>query len=569
MAGLKKPSRKKDSSSPSLALIIFLVIFVLLSIGLGVWGYYGYAGQEKLAADAKTAKTKETVQKEEKDYEQMVALEGMQAIGLQLTPDQLTTLTGLRDALQGGKFDKMGTVEMVKKYVAENKAKLGFDAQKYTKTYKDEFDRLEKTLVEKEATIVAKDQEIQKANAQFKLLQDGQDKHHASIVKDIAKGSDEALKASRDGAARFADLQTLIKKISDERDQAKRDIDSTKASLERIIRERNEQIAKLSTQKMEVVSATRNANDVHALLLDVSRGKPLWDRPLGKIVRSDMGQRQVIINLGSASGVQPEATFCIFGAGPYGGAEKHLKGTIEVTRILDANTAQARITSLYDADGLEILLNDTGLSRIRRESESALREGDLLFNMFWGSSVAIAGPVSLTTGYTDSPAEQMRRLSDFAYFLERQGMPVDAYLDLTDGTIKGAIGPQTRYLIITPELRTDGKDAQAERAKALNEALQAMKKDAIEKGMFIISVDNFLNIVGYRIPRSATTSEYAGFRPSQPKAGLALPLRLQPVRPREEPEIAPEPGANPANPEDKKGPAMDKEKEEKKKDEEK
>ena len=45
MAGLKTPSKKKrDSSKPSTVLIVFLVFFVLVSIGLGVWGYYGYAG---------------------------------------------------------------------------------------------------------------------------------------------------------------------------------------------------------------------------------------------------------------------------------------------------------------------------------------------------------------------------------------------------------------------------------------------------------------------------------------------------------------------------------------------
>ena len=45
MAGLKTlPKKKRDSSKPSPVLVIFLVFFILLSIGLGIWGYYGYAG---------------------------------------------------------------------------------------------------------------------------------------------------------------------------------------------------------------------------------------------------------------------------------------------------------------------------------------------------------------------------------------------------------------------------------------------------------------------------------------------------------------------------------------------
>ena len=35
-----------------------------------------------------------------------------------------------------------------------------------------------------------------------------------------------------------------------------------------------------------------------------------------------------------------------------------MKGTIEIIRVLDANSSLARITSLYDPDGYEIPLND-------------------------------------------------------------------------------------------------------------------------------------------------------------------------------------------------------------------
>jgi hypothetical protein len=264
-----------------------------------------------------------------------------------------------------------------------------------------------------------------------------------------------------------------------------------------------------------------------------------------------MGQRQVVINLGSASGVQPETTFTIFGAGPYGGAEKHLKGTVEVSRVIDANTALARITSLYDAEGHEIVLNDQGTQRIQRESESALREGDLLFNMFWGQPVALAGPVNLGGQVNNSPAEQMRRLQEFAYYLDRLGMPVDAYLDLADGTIKGKIGWNTRYLILGPDLAADGPGDQGERAKALKEVVEAMKKEAAEKGLFMISLENFLNVAGYRAPRSAAAGrELAGFRPKATRAGSVMPHLFGPGRPAAPPPeigapVAPEPAANP------------------------
>src|SRR5258708_398758 len=61
MAGLKSPTKKRDAARPTV-LIVFLIFFVLVSIGLGVWGYYGYAGQEKLETAAKSANNEKKTQ---------------------------------------------------------------------------------------------------------------------------------------------------------------------------------------------------------------------------------------------------------------------------------------------------------------------------------------------------------------------------------------------------------------------------------------------------------------------------------------------------------------------------
>ena len=64
MAAIKKTTKKKDAGKPGTVLIIFLVFFILLSIGLGVFAYYGYEGQNKLREDAKNAKIGETAASE-------------------------------------------------------------------------------------------------------------------------------------------------------------------------------------------------------------------------------------------------------------------------------------------------------------------------------------------------------------------------------------------------------------------------------------------------------------------------------------------------------------------------
>ena len=109
-----------------------------------------------------------------------------------------------------------------------------------------------------------------------------------------------------------------------------------------------------------------------------------------------------------------------------GQADKFLKGTIEIIRVIDANTSLCRLTSLYDARGDEIALNDPTRGRAAREVEAAIREGDLIFNMFWNARVAVAGIVNFTGFTLDAPSEQMRQLSAFGDVLQRQGIALAA-----------------------------------------------------------------------------------------------------------------------------------------------
>src|SRR5205823_5769517 len=180
----------------------------------------------------------------------------------------------------------------------------------------------------------------------------------------------------------------------------------------------------------------------HALLLDISKGKPLWDRARAKILRVDERERRVTIDKGSADGVKPGLTFSVFGEGWEGRAEGPLKGTIEVLRVSE-RTATAKITSLYDAQGNEISLNDPSPSKILRGAGNPLKEGDLLFNLVWGSHVAVAGVVDWSGRGAEAPAAQQDELQEFLRVVQGQGVVVDAYVDLRDGQVKGTLTGKT------------------------------------------------------------------------------------------------------------------------------
>jgi hypothetical protein len=223
--------------------------------------------------------------------------------------------------------------------------------------------------------------------------------------------------------------------------------------------------------------------------------------------------------------------------------------------VLDAHSSLARITSIYDAEGREIVLGDAARSQPGREADNALKEGDLLFNTFWGAHVALAGNIRFGGQASDSPTEQMRSMAGFVHFLNQQGISVDAYLDLADGQINGAITNRTRYLIRGDDLvdpnrqptirkKTAGKedegdekkeepaknDGVPDRLKAINDAAAKMRQEAADKGLFIISEENFLNVIGYRQPRSAVYGEATGFRPSAIISGQPAPSpNIQPA----------------------------------------
>ncbi len=569
MAGLKTPSRKKrDATKPNTILVIFLVFFILVSIGLGVWGYYGYAGQEKLEATAKTDKKNLQAEKEVRDYQLFIASEARTAIGgpanpkdAVVDPDDAVFVGAIRkDFVEPNSKYKAGDKSYTKYYEPMLKMIKTFESdlggydettKRYNTTYREVVAKLVDELKQYQAQLTSTQKNLEEANGKFAGQQANQEKYWTNAMSVINKGNKDALKASTDRTKAMEMQFELTKKQNDEIEQIKKDFGEKIDSLERKIKQLNMAAADKAEAGGPVANTTRpvGPDQVHALILDISRGKPLWDAPLGKITSMDVPERKVYINVGSATGLKPQTTFNIFGAAWNGRAEKDLKATIEVISVLGPQSSLARITSLYDIDGHEIVLADPRSGRSSREADNALKEGDLLFNTFFGAHVAIAGNIQFGGQVSDSPAEQMRILASFVQYLNRNGISVDAYLDLNDGQVKGAITNRTRYLIRGDDLidptqvgvvkkKQPAKDADADDAKAadaakadapkadvlpdrlkgINDAAARMRQEAIDRGLFIISTENFLNTIGYRQPRGA--SEVSGFSPSSISAGI-------------------------------------------------
>ncbi len=557
MAGLKK-KKKEPSSSPNIVLVVFLIFFILATITLGALFYYGL--DEKGEARRKQVAAVKDSEQKARDalyYRTLYYNFRAAALGDQLNADdeekvaKEEMIASIEELMKPdfGKFsngpkDKETTLKLVGKLrdrlgVAANNVEYKSSLEEKLKVAEDEAARLRKDHADE----VAKNRRFETISRAYSTKQDA---FQTDIAKQIKNENAAILNAAKAQTDAFKELSKAHAKLKEDLEGKNQDLLKATEDNEKEVKKLTRKINLLDAALKEnagagggALNANRPVGDAFPLVLDLTPGKPLWDAPVGKIVRIDLEHRQVAINLGSAHGVVPELTFNLFGAGPTGRAEKQMKGTIEVIKVLDATTSLCRITSLYDADAREIPLNVGLQARVLRESEAPIREGDLLFNLFWGTRVAIAGYVSMTGEPSDNPAEQMRQMEDFMYLLKRNGMQVDAYVDLRDGQMRGNITPKTRYLIRGDDLKVAAEkpaaedkekdkdkepkanEAQpnAERNETINKSSKALRTEAIDRGLLLISAENFATVIGYRKARNGNSVEASGFRPGLPYAG--------------------------------------------------
>jgi hypothetical protein len=526
---------RRGGENPSKVLVIFLVFFIILSIGLGAGTYFGFAGQkdyfDSAAKEKKVAKELE----EKRDIANYRAREALVMLGgspaLESAGDEPGKWAADREEFvkDGGKFgaveNKAKLLEMLK--IAEKD--LGFDPN--SKKYGDNY-------IAKVAKLNAEVAKLQAQNKQLldekKAVEDSFNTLRASfkgdfdkLRKEITSGHANALAAAKVQSAETLNLIGQFEAKSAELIKSKDDFDKETRIKDAMIQKLKDQKGIAAAPGAEDKGPARPPAELHALALDVSKGTTLWDKARGKIVRMDATARRPYLNIGSNQGVTPGLTFNVFAAASDGTAKGTLKGTVEVISV-GTNTSQAQITSLYDAEGKEIPLSDPGRNQLFRETENPLRPGDLLFNLAWKEHVAIAGPVGQTPGNEESPAEQMRDLQRYMHALERRGVVVDAYVNLLDGKVVGAVTPETGFLVQgylpTTKAEKDGKD---DWAKAVRAGMEEMKKQAMDVGTFVISPENLAVVMGARVLRANLRTEAAqSFSPRLPEGRAPAPQNV-------------------------------------------
>jgi len=474
---------KKSEGDSKQGLIIALVCFVLLSIALGVTAYYGYQDNAGSLAKAKEAEGKAKSMETNRNFYKYVYLQMKQFSG-HLEPNEAADLNALisqnpSDPEQKAKVDTLFAT-LKKNLVKDNNA---------AEYYADKVARLTKELEATKTQFMNTDQELKKAKARITTMDSDAQKEREDWNKKLEDSKALALKERQDLEKRFesslAEFGDLNKKLGD---------------LTKKVQEDSEISARQRKKDLAVINELRGLlNKAQDQLKPINVLK--FDTPKGTIVRLDQTGDVVFIDIGSADNLRASqaVTFSIFSASTGGKIGGERKGALEVVDVLGPHLAKAKITEVVDPNRDPIV------------------NGDLLINPAWSSGsqthVAIAGLIDMT-------GEGRDQIDEFMRSLKREGIAVDAYLDLRDNDVKGSgMTLKTDYLIVgeVPDLLTvrerefKADDPRNQRKMAVGEKISDMRKQATELGVTVVPLRRFAMLTGYRLPKGVGISGGAGY----------------------------------------------------------
>ncbi len=228
------------------------------------------------------------------------------------------------------------------------------------------------------------------------------------------------------------------------------------------------------------ISDLQDQNQLLAIQIDKERPDN-FQAPDGKVTQVYAGSRIVYLNVGSADGVPRQATFSVYPRGSHRVASAERKGMLEVYRVVGPHQTEARILDEKPAD--------------------PILPGDLIFSPVWTPGrferFGLAGLIDID-GDGQSDLARVRDL------IQLNGGRIDAILDEKGESPKGQeadkLTVDTRYLIVGAPPSDAGANAQE-----LANRWSRMRADALTKGIKLVSVEEFLDYLGYR-PQDRTVA---------------------------------------------------------------
>lgn len=295
------------------------------------------------------------------------------------------------------------------------------------------------------------------------------------------------------------DLSAAIKNKDEEvRVKQKRIDELTTAANEAAAELENEKAARaaevkkleldLGTVKKINIRLTEEINKITKTSFEVADGEIRW---------VDHQNGRVWINLGEADNLPKKTTFSVYTKNHNGVARgsDDIKGAIEVTRIIDAHTAEARI--------------------IKDELYQPIAKGDPIFTPIWSpgrkENFSFVGIIDLD-GDGKSDRQQLHELVAAA------GATIDNEVDddgkrirymkfpndfIEHGEGVPGIDVNTKFLVLgeIPDIALAGKDEDKDRIGRILKHRKTLGDEAQQQGVRVVNLNDFLSWIGYQPQR--------------------------------------------------------------------
>ena len=296
----------------------------------------------------------------------------------------------------------------------------------------------------------------------------------------VQEAQDSASKAMQDLASereRFnrdrAKINAEKDEIANQRDQQRTQFDSQAAELEA-------QIQKMETKMADVDHANQVLRDGRI------EPDPIAQPADGRITWVNQRFGKVWIDLGTADQLRPQITFSVFRSDESDPVAAVKKGSVEVTRVIEAHMSEARIT--------------------KDDPTQPLQPGDKLYSQVWdrGRKVGFA-----ITGFIDINDDGKSDLEQLKTIVTINNGRVDSVLE-TSGEVEGKMTVHTRYLILGDYSNDPLKDT-------IRTGWDKMSEQADRLGIETITLNEFLNLMGWQ-PGSRTVPLGNNSRPEDFRA---------------------------------------------------
>lgn len=495
------------ASKESVGLQAALIVFVIITVGLGIWVFVAQKQVTELKAEKKAAVEAEATAKARASFENARVKYLLHTIGFAKQDD--------------GQID--GTFRLMKDTVGSKNGanfQTDFDQMNQIKTaFEDETGRIGvagktslggyphwRNITEYYANIL-RGKVIVATNDVDRIKTEKQTAEAAALA-DVKRAEQEK--------AQFKDAVVQLAKVDADAKATAADFDSKVKEVEQKLKGKDN---KYNADTLALVNQIKDRNARIQTVENLNKGlvaknKKLYrkdfDQPDGRITWVNQRSRTVWINLGLADGLYRQTSFSVYDKadGSFARGQKearqddderdskqefdvknYSKAEIEVTRIIDRNLAEARI--------------------LQDDVSNPILPGDVIYTPAWvpGRTVKFA-----LAGFMDYNGDGKSDREIIKNLITVSGGEIVAEV-ADDGNYIGAVSLDTRYLVLGSRPTEKGSD------DAIRKNYGKIIGQADDYGIEPIEFKKFLGFMGFKaeaktIPLGGGSSE--GFEPRRP-----------------------------------------------------